>query len=169
MEQGEHRAQGILRANGLLIRQILDITSKRRRLSRTEELALSELVERQLARPDPDGLGRFRGSSTLASYLIVVVQKLYLVLTNGRPAEPTRPEDTSLKQAIRHTTSTLPSREALVVKMWFESGMTTRKIAAVLGMPAPEVHAVITERTQGVQDWLDRPQDPSDPAGEEPD
>jgi DNA-directed RNA polymerase specialized sigma subunit len=76
----------------------------------------------------------------------------------SKPADSTTSESSPLLNAIRQTTSTLPSREALVVRMWFESGMTTQKIATVLGMGPSDVHAVIAKRTDGVQHRLAQPQ-----------
>ena len=38
--------------------------------------------------------------------------------------------------------------------MWFESGMTTQKIAQVLELRSDDVHAVVAKRTDGVQQSL---------------
>ncbi len=154
MRRETHQSEEILRTNGPLIRRIVTITSQRRRLSESDKQALSEVVESKLAQPDADRLGRFQGASSLRSYLSVVVQTLCQTLTNPGGADTVAGERSHLAKAIRQATSTLPSREALVVKMWFESGMTTQKIVAVLGMHPTDVHAVIAKRTDSVQNWL---------------
>jgi hypothetical protein len=154
MRHEPHQPGEFLRKNRPLIERIVAITSQRRSLSATDRDALSAAVESRLAQPDThDGLGRFRGASSLRSYLVVVVQRLYRMLTT-KPANASPSEGSPLLKAIRQTTSTLPSREALVVRMWFESGMTTQKIATVLGMRPSDVHAVIAKRTDGVQHRL---------------
>ena len=146
MQQVQHQSREILRTERPLILRIVTITSKRRRLSKAEEDELSRFVVSELNGPR---LGPFRGYSSLRSYLAVVVQRLYNVLTGGRlkPA----PEPSPVEAAIQRITSSLSAREALILKMWFESGMTTQKIATVLSMHPTDVHAVIAKRTDGVQ------------------
>lgn len=152
MHRVDHSSREILRAHRPLVSRIVAITSERQRLSRDEEKALSRYIVSEMTGPDSHGLGSFRGRSSLQSYLAVVVQRLSRALL-GRPLKPQR-DPSPLEDAIRRTTSALSAREALVLKMWFESGMTTQKIATVLGMHPTEVHAVIAERTGGVQQSL---------------
>jgi len=152
MQQVQHQSREILRTERPLIRRIVTITSKRRRLSKAEEDELSRFVATELSGPDTHGLGPFRGYSSLQSYLVVVVQRLYNALTGGGAQSALEPSP--IEDAIRRTTSSLSAREALILKMWFESGMTTQKIATVLGMQPTEVHAVIAQRADGVQKSL---------------
>jgi hypothetical protein len=151
MQQVHHPSREILRAERPLVRRIVTITSKRRRLSEAEEEELSRFVVSQM---NGSALGPFRGDSSLRSYLAVVVQRLYNALTGGR--SQSAPEPSPVEAAIRRLTSSLSAREALILKMWFESGMTTQKIATVLGMHPTDVHAVIARRTDGVQQSLAR-------------
>ena len=152
MQQVQHQSREILRTERPLIRRIVTITSKRRRLSKAEEDELSRFVVSELNGPGTPGLGPFRGYSSLRSYLAVVVQRLYHALMGGRPKSA--PEPSLIEAAIRRITSSLSAREALILKMWFESGMTTQKIATVLDMHPTDVHAVIARRTDGVQQSL---------------
>lgn len=149
MQQVHHQSRDILRTERPLIRRIVTITSKRRRLSEAEEEELSRFVVSVLNGP---GLGPFRGYSSLRSYLAVLVQRLYNALTGGRPKPASQPS--LVEDAIRRITSSLSARESLILKMWFESGMTTQKIATVLDMRPTDVHAVIAQRTDGVQQSL---------------
>ena len=142
MQQVQHQSREILRTERPLIRRIVTITSKRRRLSNAAEDELSRFVVSELNGPGTPGLGPFRGYSSLRSYLAVVVQRLYHALTGGRPNSA--PEPSPVEAAIRRITSS----------MWFESGMTTQKIATVLSMHPTDVHAVIARRTDGVQQSL---------------
>lgn len=135
------------------MRNIIDITSQRRRLSVRDHEALGELVELELTQPDTLGLGTFQGASSLRSYFAVVVQKLYRASTLGDTDE-SPPRETPTERTIRQAATTLRSRDALVVKMWFESGMTTQKIATVLDMRPEAVHAVIAQHTDRVQERL---------------
>ena len=164
MYQVEHPSREILRTHLPLLRRIIAITSKRRRLSETEQDELSRFVATELNGPDTHGLGTFRGYSSLQSYLAVVVQRLYNALTSGGSAQSV-PEPSPIEDAIRRTTS-LSAREALILKMWFESGMTTQKIATILGMQPTEVHAVIAERTDGVQESLTQSHAPPSPGND---
>ena len=84
--------------------------------------------------------------------MAVVVQRLCNALTSRGAHSALEPSP--IEDAIRRTMSSLSAREALILKMWFESGMTTQKIATVLGMQPTEVHVVIAERTDGVQKSL---------------
>lgn len=152
MQQAQRQSREILRTERPLIQRIVAITSKRRRLSETEENELSRFVVSELNGPDTRGLGPFRGYSSLRSYLAVVVQRLYSALTGGGAKFAAEPSP--IETAIRRITSSLSAREALILKMWFESGMTTQKIATVLGMDPTDVHAVIAKRTDGVQQSL---------------
>ncbi len=152
MQEVKHQSREILRTHLPLVRRIIGITSKRRRLSEAEEDELSRFVASELNGPDIHGLGPFRGYSSLQSYLAVVVQRLYNALTSGGAHSSLEPSP--IEDAIRRTMSSLSAREALILKMWFESGMTTQKIATVLDMHPTEVHAVIAERTDGVQKSL---------------
>lgn len=154
MHRVEHPSSEILRTHRPLVQRIVDITSERRRLSEVEQRALSRYVATQMNGPDTHRLGTFRGYSSLQSYIAVVVQRLYHALRGSRPKDS--PEPSALEHAIRRTASSLSAREALVLKMWFESGMTTLKIATVLGLEPSEVHAVIAERTGGVQKSLEQ-------------
>lgn len=161
MQREPHQHREFVRVNRPLIQRIVEITSQRRHLSSTERNILSATVESKLSQPDTDGLGRFRGECSLRSYLSVVVQRLSRTLTH--PVDSPDEDSSPLLKAIRRTTSTLSSREALVVKMWFESGMTTQKIATVLAMRPEDVHAVIATRTDGVQHWLAQSSTTRDP------
>jgi len=152
MQQAQHQSREILRTERPLIRRIVAITSKRRRLSEAKEDELSRFVVSELNGPDAHGLGPFRGDSSLRSYLAVVVQRLCSVLAGGEAKSATEPSP--VESAIRRITSSLSAREALILKMWFESGMTTQKIATVLAMHPTDVHAVIADRTDGVQQSL---------------
>ena len=149
MHQEKHQSREILRAERPLVRRIVTITSKRRRLSEAEEEELSRFVVSEM---NGSALAPFRGYSSLRSYLAVVVQRLYNALTGGRPKSV--PVPSPVEAAIQRITSSLSAREALILKMWFESGMTTQKIAIVLGMHPTDVHAVIARRTDGVQQSL---------------
>lgn len=152
MQGAEHPFREILKIHRPLVQRIVAITSRRRHLSEAEENELSRFVVDGLDRPDRHRLGTFRGRSSVASYLVVCVQRLYRVLIGGGGRYG--PEPTPVEDAIRRTSSLLTSREALVLKMWFESGMTTQKISRVLGILPEEVHAVIAERTGRVQQSL---------------
>ena len=165
MQQVKHQSREILRTHLPLLRRIIAITSKRRRLSEAEEDELSRFVAAELNGPDTHGLGPFRGYSSLQSYMAVVVQRLCNALTSRGAHSALEPSP--IEDAIRRTMSSLSAREggcpamsslsareALILKMWFESGMTTQKIATVLGMQPTEVHVVIAERTDGVQKSL---------------
>jgi hypothetical protein len=149
MHRVEPQSREILRTHRPLLQRIVTITSRRRRLTADEENALSRFVVAEMSGPDSHGLGRFRGHSSLSSYLAVVVQRLYHALVGLRASSD--PEPTALEDAIRRTSSELSSRDALLLKMWFESGMTAQKIAKVLGMHPRDVHATIAKRTGGVQ------------------
>ena len=152
MQQVKHQSREILRTHLPLVRRIVAITSKRRRLSEAGEDELSRFVASELDGPDTHGLGPFRGYSSLQSYMAVVVQRLCNALTSRGAHSALEPSP--IEDAIRRTMSSLSAREALILKMWFESGMTTQKIATVLGMQPTEVHVVIAERTDGVQKSL---------------
>ena len=154
MQRAKRQSSEILRRHLPLVRRIVAITSKRRRLSVAERDELFRFVASELKASGTHGLGPFRGYSSLESYLAVVVQRLCDSLMGDGVKSPQEPSP--IEDAIRRTTSSLSPRETLILKMWFESGMTTQRIAAVLGLHSSEVHAVIAERTDGVQESLVR-------------
>ena len=153
MRSTDENARRILETQAPLIRAIVATTSKRDRRTPPEEAKLfartmAELSANQFAR-----LRRFRGRSSLETYLTVVVQEL--AYEEERP-RGTAPE---LEGAIEHIAFSLPPSEALVVKMWFERGMTASKIAAALRMPPGRVHALIASATDRVQRQLSLPEE----------
>jgi hypothetical protein len=151
MHPVERQSREILSSHRSLVQRIVAITSRRRRLSDDAARELSHYVVSEMSGPDTHGLGPYRGRSGLSSYLAVAVQRLYRALT-GRAGSRHTP--TPVEDAVRRSSSKLSSRDALVLKMWFESGMTTQKIARVLGMTPADVHGVIARQTGGVQQSL---------------
>ena len=149
MPHEEQPTHEIAQTHRSLLQRIVSVTSKRRRLSEAEEASFSRYVVSELSRPDRDALGPFRGLSGIKSYLAVVVQRLSNAF--GRRDPSPSPEPSPIEDAIRRTSSSLSPREALVLRMWFETGMTTQKIAAVMDLDPGDVLAIIAARTDIVQ------------------
>lgn len=148
MRTGDDHARRILETQIPRIRSIVATTARRGRQTAVQEMELFSRVMEELSRNDFARLRDFEGTASLATYLTVVVQE---IAHEGRRRGAGARE---LEEAIEQIASSLPAREALVVKMWFERGMTGSKIAAALRMPPGRVHALIATLTDRVQTQL---------------
>jgi RNA polymerase sigma factor (sigma-70 family) len=61
-----------------------------------------------------------------------------------------------LDETLRESIATLPTRDALILKMWFERGMTAPQIAGALRIRTREVYSAIRRSTSRLRKHLER-------------
>ncbi|GIW71863.1 MAG: hypothetical protein KatS3mg102_1405 [Planctomycetota bacterium] len=131
-----------------------------------------------LAADDMKALRAFRGRARLSTFLAVIARRIALrtlgelrpgrqaapLGTDGESAEPADPkpgpaeraERAEVRAAVRQALRTLPARDALAIRLFYEEGLGHREIGAILGVPPTHVGQILARARRKLSGRLGR-------------
>lgn len=144
-----------------LITYVVSEIAKSRRVGLTDDHRDDVVADVFLALVDHDfrTLRKFRGQSSLGTYLVVVarriaVRKLAEIQRHSRPVEPLVPSPSGQpseeliaanKEEVRVLLSRLPESEATAIRMFHLEERTYREIGAHMGIPENSVGPLLSQ------------------------